>query len=138
MRVSLVRADTPYPLPRAAVAAGVVLVLLGLIAAAAATGGGPVVCPFRLVTGLPCPTCGMVRATRHVLNGEPADAWRTNPLDAATLLIGAPLAACLLIANRLGRWAVRMRVSRTERRMLWISAALLLGANWAYVLRSGI
>jgi hypothetical protein len=42
--------------------------------------GLPWRCPFLFVTGLPCPTCGMTRATRLALHGDFAGATRMHPL----------------------------------------------------------
>ena len=40
----------------------------------------PTTCLFRIVTGNPCPTCGMTRATCALAHGEWAKAWRYHPL----------------------------------------------------------
>jgi hypothetical protein len=40
----------------------------------------PVVCTFRIVTGKPCPTCGMTRATCALAHGEWAKAMAYHPL----------------------------------------------------------
>lgn len=117
--------------------AGAVLVTLGLLIAALSKSlVGPVTCPFRLVTGLPCPTCGMVRSAGHVLRGEIVAALCTNPLDAVTMLVVAPLALLLFAANRLGGWAVRISLGSGERILVWLVALTLLAANWFYVLTS--
>ena len=52
----------------------------------------PVVCPFRLVTGYPCPTCGMTRSWHSVAQLEPMRAVRDHPfgpLVLGALVIGA-------------------------------------------------
>lgn len=36
-------------------------------------------CPIRAVTGLQCPGCGGLRATWHLLHGDPGSAWADNP-----------------------------------------------------------
>jgi len=138
VKIDLERGSRPYELPRSAIAAGALLISLGLVVAALAARPGPVTCPFRFVTGFPCPTCGMVRTTRHVMHGELAAAWRTNPLDAFTLLVATPAAVLMFLVNRSWGWAVRFHVDRRERTALWLLAAVALAANWAYVLSSGI
>jgi hypothetical protein len=40
----------------------------------------PALCPLRLVCHLPCPTCGLTRATRLALAGNLAAATRLHPL----------------------------------------------------------
>ncbi|WP_022852967.1 DUF2752 domain-containing protein [Thermodesulfatator atlanticus] len=37
-------------------------------------------CPFKLLTGLPCPGCGMTHAAKSFLQGNFCDAFSTNPL----------------------------------------------------------
>ena len=39
----------------------------------------PVLCPFHVMTGLPCPTCGSTRAFFAFLSGQPLHALRLNP-----------------------------------------------------------
>ena len=37
-------------------------------------------CPFKLLTGLPCPLCGLTRACFALLHGDWVSALRLNPL----------------------------------------------------------
>jgi hypothetical protein len=54
---------------------------------------GPVVCPFRLLTGLPCPGCGLTRAWVFIAHGDFGAALRANPFGYLTMA-----AAVVLIA----------------------------------------
>jgi len=47
----------------------------------------PIVCPFRLITGYPCPTCGMTRSWHSVAQLEPMRAVRDHPFG--PLVLGA-------------------------------------------------
>lgn len=41
----------------------------------------PVFCPFELLTGIPCPGCGMTRAILCLIAGNPSDALLYNPFS---------------------------------------------------------
>jgi hypothetical protein len=94
---------------------------------------GPVICPFRRVTGLPCPGCGLTRAWVLALHGRCLQALEANPFvlitlplavgvvlavaGAFTLAVGAGRDVCDLLAaarstaRRRGvRWSVRVVV----------------------------
>ena len=52
-------------------------------AASARTSGfedGPVLCPWRLLTGYPCPGCGGIRAMGAISTGQFEQAWLLNPV----------------------------------------------------------
>ena len=50
---------------------------------------GPVLCPWRLLTGYPCPGCGGIRAMGAISTGQFEQAWLLNPL--AFLVCGVVL-----------------------------------------------
>lgn len=43
-------------------------------------------CPFRAVTGYPCPGCGGVRSATALLDGNISEAFRYNPLSPFVVL----------------------------------------------------
>ena len=51
---------------------------------------GPPLCPFRLVTGLPCPGCGLTRSLVSLLHGDVSAAVCFHPLG--------PVVASVLLA----------------------------------------
>ena len=69
---------------------------VGVLAAVIDPTDGPVVCPFRLTTGLDCPLCGGTRAVHSFVTGHPLRAMDHNLLIA----IAIPLLFVGLVADR--------------------------------------
>jgi hypothetical protein len=92
------------------------------------------VCPFRALTGLPCPTCGATRALLALAAGEPGRALAQSPLAVAAL-------ALALVAGLWGlsRWLApslvpAFRLGPEGQTRLARAGAVLLLLNWAYLL----
>ena len=89
-------------------------------------------CPFRVLTGVPCPTCGTTHAVLALLHGEIGRAFAANPAAAAAgiaFVVGglvAPAWAAL-------RWPVPDLPTPLPR---WARAAIvgLLLANWIFLI----
>ncbi len=45
-------------------------------------------CPMVIVTGFPCPGCGMTRAVFFMLTGQIHRSWNLNPLAIGWILLG--------------------------------------------------
>lgn len=80
-----------------------VAAIAGCVAVGAFQGdSGPTTCPFRAVTGLDCPGCGMTRGLSNLVRGHPATAVDFNLL----LVVALPLVAYLYLvwlASTVGR-----------------------------------
>jgi len=94
--------------------------------------GHPAPCLFRLLTGIPCPTCGSTRATVSLLHGDFPGALAYNPLVTCALVAAPAAAAVHVVLWRAGRSGL----TAVLRRPGWAVAALVVAllANWAYVL----
>lgn len=82
-------------------------------------GGAFLPCPFRTLTGLWCPGCGLTRATHHLFRGDLAQAMRFN---AFVVLILAGLSLIWLV------WALQVAgrpVRRASRVPSWVYAAAI-------------
>lgn len=89
-------------------------------------------CPFRRLTGLPCPGCGMTRAAGHLLRGEFREALRDHPL---VPLIMAIAIGGVLKHTAARRWLERgqeslSRLVRPMPRTARVAAAALAAAGW--------
>ena len=85
----------------------------------------PVICPFRRVTGLPCPTCGLTRSWQAAAHLRVTESLGYHPLGAATL-VGA-----IVVALDSGDGTPRL----VERREIQVSAMALWMATWLWRLR---
>ena len=85
----------------------------------------PVICPFRRLTGLPCPSCGLTRSWQAAAHLRLRDSFGYHPLGAVTLM-GAALLALL------GPARTPMLAGRRD---LQLSAAGLWIATWLWRLR---
>jgi hypothetical protein len=106
----------------AGVAAGAVAV--AFVADPATIEDGPVICPFRLLTGLPCPGCGLTRSWVYLAHGQWADAWSANPFGVVTMV----LAVAYVVAVG---WSLLARRGRPDvGRVLRSKPFLALGVVW--------
>jgi len=62
---------------------------------------GPIVCPVRLLTGFPCPSCGTTRAIGAISIGDFEQAWSLNPIAFLVCTIGITWALKITPLNRL-------------------------------------
>jgi hypothetical protein len=80
-------------------------------------------CPFRAVTGLWCPGCGLTRATHHLLNGDPLAALGSNLF--VPLVLGAILIAWLTWVSRAFGRPVRSLGERLPDRFAMVIAVTM-------------
>lgn len=94
-------------------------------------------CAFKGITGLPCPTCGSTRALGRLFHLDLVGALTMNPLAtlAAALVAVWALVDLVLLPRRR---ALSIEVPRP--RLAWGLRALALAlflANWVYLLAAG-
>jgi len=132
MSVQLSRVARRPRWPAAAVALFGFWLALSAVAAGLLAGGahGPAACPFKRLTGVPCPTCGSLRAAAAMARGDAAGAFLCNPL---AFFVCVALAAAVLMRLVFGR-AIEFRFSRRQRIICWSVVAAAVAANWAYVI----
>ncbi|GBC82487.1 hypothetical protein HRbin10_01612 [bacterium HR10] len=96
-----------------------------------------VLCPFRQLTGLPCPGCGMTRALNALAHGQWARALSLHPLSpivaTGILAVGISAFARSLLppqAQR-SRWSMRSERAIATPWILRLMLALALG-TWVF------
>lgn len=86
---------------------------------------GPVVCPIRLLTGLPCPACGLTRSWVFATHAQWTDAVTANAF-------GVPLlVATLVLALAAVVWRGRDRPTPRLEALLRRPAVIAFFAFWA-------
>ncbi len=93
------------------------------------SGQYPVLCLFKRVFGVPCPSCGTTRAVLALINGQLWMAVRMNPLMTLILICLSATA----VARILFRRGVRLELTMRERCVLYTTSTLAVTGNWAYV-----
>jgi hypothetical protein len=90
------------------------------------------VCPFRALTGVPCPTCGTTHAAVALLHGEFGSALAANPL-AAVAGIGFLTGGLIAPVWAAFAWPVPVLPAPLPR---WARAlmGMVLLASWVYVI----
>jgi Protein of unknown function (DUF2752) len=94
-------------------------------------------CTFKMLTGLPCPTCGVTRAVIALSRGQIAHGLFMNPL--AAIACGAALVylvyAAAVLALRLPR--LRPVLSPAGGRALRAATVAAIAINWMWLIATG-
>lgn len=112
----------------AAAATGGILLLSRLLPSAE---GGPVLCLFRAVTTLPCPSCGMTRAFVALGHGDISSALHFN-LASPAVFAAAGILFVLSIFQAVWNRPILPTLWRAARRPVAAVAILLMGAAWVF------
>ncbi len=115
--------------------AGVALSLVALSPLAPTFAAGLWSCPFKSLTGLPCPSCGTGRAALALARFEPIHALVHYPLPALVWM--AFIVGGLFAGWRAWRGQPLPRILRIP---IWvrIGAIAAIVANWAYSIATGV
>jgi hypothetical protein len=92
----------------------------------------PYRCPFRLLFGIPCMTCGMTHAFVHLAHGQVRDALAANPFGA--LLAAAVWLFAVADLSRAAVGAPFPELSGRGLRAVVATGFLALTVNWTYLL----
>ncbi len=83
---------------------------------------GPVICPFRRLTGLPCPGCGLTRSWVYLAHGQWHDGFTAHPFGIVAVAAAVALVVAVVVA--LVRRAPPPDLDRVVRRP-WVAAVVV-------------
>ena len=90
---------------------------------------GPVLCPFRALTGLPCPGCGLTRSWVYAAHGWWQESFASNAFGLLVVAVVLVLAVVVVVRR------VRRTRPPSIDRLLKHPVAIGIGAVWlAYAL----
>ncbi|MGN5954529.1 DUF2752 domain-containing protein [Sphingobacterium lactis] len=101
------------------------------------------VCPIKLATGYPCPSCGSSRSILAFLKGDFRDAIMINPLGIVSLIIIICIILLLLIDIVFKKDLYYRTYSYVEQflktnKLISILLILLILANWIWNIKKGL
>lgn len=101
------------------------------------------VCPVKLLTGYPCPSCGTTRSISALFNGHVVDAFMINPFGilSTLILISVILLLCLdLITQKDYYYRMFNKVEKFLQKNKLFSAVLILLviSNWIWNITKGL
>ena len=95
-------------------------------------------CMLKLITGLPCPTCGGTRALKALLGrGDVLAALRWNPLVTIGALAAMPFLAYAAIVTVFHGRRVRVLIAEADKQLLRNAAWIAILANWMFLIVDG-
>ncbi|HUJ16410.1 MAG TPA: DUF2752 domain-containing protein [Nitrospirota bacterium] len=90
-------------------------------------------CPFKALTGLPCPTCGSTRSIVHLAHGDFTAALAMNPLICMLCTVAFLGLFYGILAKVTELPGFRIALSDREKNAFRVVAVLILLSNWMYL-----
>lgn len=102
----------------------------------------PVVCIFKRITHIPCPSCGSTRSVLSLMKGNLLDAWLWNPFGILlmTILVVSPfwiLYDLVSLKSTLLNTYLKTELF-LKRKWIAIPAILLVLMNWIWNISKGL
>lgn len=86
-------------------------------------------CPFRFVTGHPCPFCGGTHSFAYMWQGDLSRAAAVYPLG-PLMFVGTLLVVLLLALALASNRTLSVRLTPRTQRALWLVGCLPLAVSW--------
>ena len=131
-----------YPFAVLAVVSGYTWIILNIVINNISDLSAPVLCVFKTVTGIPCPSCGSTRSVLSIINGDFSRAMHHNPIGfilALTLII---LPLWLIFDSVTGKRSMQNFYNRAEfylkKKALIVPLIVIILAIWVWNIFKGI
>ena len=89
-------------------------------------------CLFRTVTGIPCPGCGLSRATEALFHGDLLASLWYNPLGIVLDVALAVYVIWYTVDIIRGKDTVNALLKRRMSYKVWLPVVILVACNWAF------
>ncbi|MCX5677165.1 MAG: DUF2752 domain-containing protein [Planctomycetota bacterium] len=99
---------------------------------------GPVLCPLRLATGIPCPACGLTRSFCALAAGCPAEAFAEHLLGPPALACTGMLGLVWAYEAAAGHRVQRLRRFAFSRHAAWALAGVILAYHAVRMVQWGV
>lgn len=87
---------------------------------------GPVLCPLRLATGIPCPVCGLTRSFCALASGRPAEAFTEHLLGPPGFAFAGVLGVAWGYEAAAGRRVEWLRRLADSKRVAWALGGVIV------------
>jgi hypothetical protein len=98
----------------------------------------PFGCPFKTITGIPCPGCGGIRAAHLLLSGDWLQALWTTPLSCLLCVFCAVLPFWSFYDCYKGKQTLKHFLTTNRPRRTLIIISIILLANWIWNILKGL
>jgi hypothetical protein len=90
-------------------------------------------CTLKNITGIPCPTCGSLRALDSILRGDPVSAFLFNPL----MFCAGIFILIVLMLRLVFGLTPKINASTKEKIIAVTAISIVFLANWLYLIADG-
>ncbi|MGU3293673.1 DUF2752 domain-containing protein [Williamsia sp. M5A3_1d] len=99
---------------------------------------GPVLCPFRMVTGLPCPGCGLTRSWIALGHGDVGTAFSYNAFGPISMAFVAAMVVLTLAVAVVGPTRIGRVAGVVRHPLVWLVAGAWIAYGVARAIDAGV
>lgn len=93
-----------------------------------------ILCPFRFITGIPCPACGSTRATVMLMKGDFYLAFLANPISIPTNILFSFLFVVGVLDLMLNKNRLFCLLTKRWKKAPLIIFIIIVSINWGWVI----